>query len=87
MGDAEKRVGRRPGSFSAPVALDKPGDGTVVRPFNIRGEETAGQLVLFAVIGNTLAAFPFPGTGFIGAGALTFIFFHMAFHYLPRTSL
>jgi hypothetical protein len=68
-------------SLTGAVTTDKARNGAIIRLFHFRREQTAGQLVVLAVISNTLTALSFPGTWFIGAGALIFIFLHMAFHY------
>lgn len=54
---------------------DEGGDGTVVAPFSIRGEETAGNFIHAMVICDTFAALSFARAGFIAATAL----FHAGF--------
>jgi len=54
--------------------------GTIIRAFNIIRKITGGQLILFAMISDALAADPFTRAGFVGAIAKLLVLFDPAFH-------
>ena len=66
---------------------NKSPDGAVVSSLPFRREETTRELLHFPVIGNTFTAPPLPVTGFVGAGALGFVLFDIAFQHLLISSL
>ena len=53
---------------------------SVIGPFNFRGEYTSGKFVMREMIFETVTAYSFSGTGFIGACAILYILFLFAFH-------
>jgi hypothetical protein len=67
-------------AFLAAVELGKAGEGAVVAFFYFGGKDAGGELVVFEVVGDALAALALAGAGFIGAGAGGFVGFEVAFH-------
>jgi len=57
------------------VLGDKSANRTIVRAFPLGGEETAWELFIFPMIGNTFTTFSLVVTGLISAGASGFVFF------------
>jgi hypothetical protein len=60
--------------------LCKPGEGAVKGLFHFRWENAAGELAIFKMIGNALAALALSGTRLIGTGASGLIGFNVTFH-------
>lgn len=61
-------------------------EGTVVGLFGIRGEAAAGQLPVFQMMLDALAADAVSRTSSIGAGAFLGILFFPAFHQCADSS-
>jgi hypothetical protein len=70
-------------SFAALPVFYEIRDGTVIAALAGFCEEAARQLAAGPVIGRAFAAFPFPRTGFISAGAGFEILFLTALHKYP----
>jgi hypothetical protein len=62
--------------------LGKPGKGAVVGLLYLRWEDAGGKFVELQMVGNAVAAFTFSGARLVGAGALGFVGFNLAFHQL-----
>jgi hypothetical protein len=64
------------------VELSEAGEGAVVGLFYVEREDAGGQLVVFKVVGDTFTALALARAGLIGAGAISFVGFDVAFHGL-----
>jgi hypothetical protein len=62
------------------VELSEAGEGAVVGLFYVEREDAGGQLVVFKVVGDTFTALALARAGLIGAGAISFVGFDIAFH-------
>jgi len=60
--------------------LREAGKGAVIGSFYLGGKDTGREFIILQVIGNALTAFTLSGAGLIGAVAVGFVSFNIAFH-------
>ena len=70
----------QPRGSTFPVKGEEFLDGSVISLFDVRGEITGGQLILTPVVGHALTADPLAGAWIVGAIAMLFVGFGLAFH-------
>jgi len=62
------------------IGFDKLFDRTIISPLRLGREQTSRKLTHIPMVSNTITTFAFSTTGFIGTGAITLVFFDIAFH-------
>jgi len=62
-------------------------EGTVVGSFNLIRKKARRDLALATVVGQALAADPFPRAGLVGTVAVFFIGCNLAFHKIHNLSI